>query len=151
MSTGLTARLEDVLKKLTKLDEYDFFVEPVDVTLVRPPTALHFSSLRPWSVLRPLPARFTFCRAPLLAQVPDYPTLVANPMDFRTMRQRLAAGMYLSFDAFAADFVLIATNAMAYNPEETIFYKQAANMLERGRALLEKAKAKWTGACVHAG
>ena len=93
------ASLQTVLRRIEKCDHYAFFADPVDTTLAL-----------------------------------DYLTVVREPMDFSTMRKRLLAGEYSpaphgrGIEALERDVELIASNCMAFNPPETEFYKQAANL-----------------------
>lgn len=93
------ASLQTVLRRIEKCDHYAFFADPVDTTLAL-----------------------------------DYLTVVREPMDFSTMRKRLLVGEYSpaphgrGIEALERDVELIASNCMAYNPPESEFYKQAANL-----------------------
>lgn len=58
-------------------------------------------------------------------------------MDFATMETRLRGGLYPTLDAFAADFRLICSNCMLYNPEDSDFYKEAATLLVAGNKLID--------------
>eukprot|EP00824_Muranothrix_gubernata_P025164 TRINITY_DN790_c1_g5_i3.p1 TRINITY_DN790_c1_g5~~TRINITY_DN790_c1_g5_i3.p1 ORF type:complete len:987 (-),score=243.42 TRINITY_DN790_c1_g5_i3:661-3555(-) len=49
-------------------------------------------------------------------RIPDYPQIIRNPMDLRTIRERLESSFYTDIDAFANDVRLIWRNAMIYNP-----------------------------------
>ena len=53
---------------------------------------------------------------------PDYPSKVANPLDFGTVKARLDAGTYTSnMEAFARDMGQIFDNAFIYNaPGSTV-------------------------------
>lgn len=46
--------------------------------------------------------------------MPDYYSVITQPMDMGTMRKRLDEGFYPSMDAFVADFRLIVQNAHKY-------------------------------------
>ena len=52
----------------------------------------------------------------LSSQAPGYSRIITNPMDFTTIRQKLASDMYLTWDALEADLVLMFTNCMTINP-----------------------------------
>lgn len=71
-------------------------------------------------------------------ELPDYHEIIQNPMDFGTIRKKLAKGAYVSFEQFEKDVLLITTNAMHYNASDTIYYKQA-------RAIQELARKKFQG------
>lgn len=66
-------------------------------------------------------------------EVPDYYDFIKNPMDFSTIRKKLAKGVYVSLEQFEDDVFLICSNAMNYNAVGTIYYRKA-------RAIQELAK-----------
>lgn len=59
-----------------------------------------------------------------LDELPDYHAVIKQPMDFATVRKKLAKGTYLTLEQFESDVILICTNAMQYNAPDTIYYKQ---------------------------
>ncbi|KAI3768982.1 hypothetical protein L6452_00078 [Arctium lappa] len=63
-------------------------------------------------------------------ELPDYHAVIKQPMDFATVRKKLARGTYLTLEQFESDVILICTNAMQYNAPDTIYYKQASSILE---------------------
>ncbi|XP_034019012.1 bromodomain-containing protein 1 [Thalassophryne amazonica] len=73
-------------------------------------------------------------------EVPDYLEHIKHPMDFSTMRQRLDAQGYTSFDQFEDDFNLIIDNCMKYNSKDTYFYRAAVRLRDQGGVLLRKAR-----------
>ncbi|XP_074316551.1 transcription factor GTE10 isoform X2 [Silene latifolia] len=48
--------------------------------------------------------------------IPDYFNVIKHPMDFTTIKNKLASGEYISPVGFAADVRLTFSNAMTYNP-----------------------------------
>lgn len=56
-------------------------------------------------------------------EVPDYSTVVTNPMDLSTMREKLDEGAYTNLDLMEKDFQLMISNCLAYNNKDTVFYK----------------------------
>ncbi|GMJ14006.1 global transcription factor group E8 [Hibiscus trionum] len=48
--------------------------------------------------------------------IPDYLTVIKHPMDFGTVKKKMASGKYASPFDFAADVRLTLSNAMTYNP-----------------------------------
>lgn len=60
--------------------------------------------------------------------VPEYPQIIANPMDFGTIEQRLSAGEYSSVDQLASDCRLVFSNARTFNPPDHIIYKMATDL-----------------------
>jgi len=70
--------------------------------------------------------------------VPDYYEVVKNPMDFKTMGEKLKAGKYKSIDAFVEDVQLIIDNCKSYNPESTVYYKNADRLEEAFQEFMTK-------------
>lgn len=58
-----------------------------------------------------------------LEDVPDYTTVVTQPMDLRTMGEKLDAGLYDDLTAMEKDFDLMIANCLAYNNKDTVFYR----------------------------
>ncbi|KAL8144313.1 hypothetical protein V2J09_017345 [Rumex salicifolius] len=69
-------------------------------------------------------------------ELPDYHDIIKNPMDFSTVRKKLANGSYSFFEQFESDIYLICSNAMKYNKSDTVYHKQA-------RAIKELAQRKF--------
>lgn len=91
---------------------------------------------RLYLVLKPLlndlihhPASWPFRKPVDPNEVPDYLTVIKNPMDLSTMSKRLESDHYKSISEFTADIKLIADNCRTYNDPETTYYKNA-NILE---------------------
>ncbi|XP_058102193.1 transcription factor GTE8-like isoform X4 [Magnolia sinica] len=57
--------------------------------------------------------------------IPDYSTVIKNPMDFGTIKSKLASGAYSSPLGFVADVRLALSNAMTYNPPGNEFHTMA--------------------------
>uniref|UniRef100_A0A0D3KNP6 Bromo domain-containing protein n=1 Tax=Emiliania huxleyi (strain CCMP1516) TaxID=280463 RepID=A0A0D3KNP6_EMIH1 len=55
--------------------------------------------------------------------IPEYRTVIPDPMDFSTMRVRLRRGEYSSPLQLADDFVLLCRNALVFNPSATNPYR----------------------------
>ena len=63
--------------------------------------------------------RFTAFHFPVSEEeVPDYRTIVHNPMDMAAVLQRVDSGQYFSQAAFLKDINLIVTNAKTYNGDD---------------------------------
>ncbi|XP_073999443.1 bromodomain-containing protein 140 isoform X2 [Rhodnius prolixus] len=75
-----------------------------------------------------------------LTEVPDYTNVVKHPMDLSTMRSKIDAFEYDSLAQFQADFELMISNCLAYNSEDTVFYRAALKMRDQARALLKQAR-----------
>lgn len=91
---------------------------------------------RLYLVLKPLlndlihhPASWPFRKPVDPVEVPDYLSVIKNPMDLSTMSKRLESNHYKSIAEFTADIKLIADNCRTYNDPETTYYKNA-NILE---------------------
>lgn len=51
--------------------------------------------------------------------IPDYPDIIKQPMDFGTIKQKLAANMYLKLQDFLHDVQLVFENCILYNGESS--------------------------------
>jgi hypothetical protein len=52
---------------------------------------------------------------PVKYNIPDYPKIIKQPMDFSTIRGKIENGLYESINAFAEDMRLVFRNAVTYN------------------------------------
>ncbi|KAG6880207.1 hypothetical protein C0992_003871 [Termitomyces sp. T32_za158] len=68
-----------------------------------------------WAFLQPVKAE----------EVPDYYDVIPSPMDFSTMEHKLETNQYPSIEAFLADAQLVFDNCKIYNPEHTIYHRNA--------------------------
>ncbi|XP_062848751.1 bromodomain-containing protein 1b [Trichomycterus rosablanca] len=75
-----------------------------------------------------------------IKEVPDYLDHIKQPMDFSTMRKRIDAHEYTSFDEFEEDFNLIIKNCMTYNVKDTYFHRAAVRLQDHGGAIIRKAR-----------
>jgi bromodomain-containing protein 7/9 len=57
-------------------------------------------------------------------ELPDYHDMIEHPMDFSTVRKKLANGSYSTLEELESDVLLICSNAMQYNSSDTVYYKQ---------------------------
>ncbi|XP_043693087.1 uncharacterized protein LOC122643538 [Telopea speciosissima] len=73
-------------------------------------------------------------------ELPDYHDVVKHPMDFGTVRKKLANGDYSTLEQFESDVFLICTNAMQYNAPETIYFKQARSIQELARKKFQRLR-----------
>ncbi|KAK7387095.1 hypothetical protein VNO78_27601 [Psophocarpus tetragonolobus] len=73
-------------------------------------------------------------------ELPDYHDVIELPMDFATVRKKLANGSYNTLEQFENDVFLICSNAMQYNAPDTIYHKQARSIQELGRKKFEKLR-----------
>ncbi|CAA6668691.1 unnamed protein product [Spirodela intermedia] len=66
-------------------------------------------------------------------ELPDYHDIIKHPMDFGTIRKKLADGAYSDLEKFESDVFLVCTNAMQYNAPDTIYFRQAHSIQELAR------------------
>lgn len=71
---------------------------------------------------------------------PGYSSIISQPMDFSTMKQRIDNGVYASLTQFTDDFKLLCNNAMVYNQPQTIYYKAAKKLLHTGVKMMSPDK-----------
>ncbi|KAJ8917342.1 hypothetical protein NQ315_002364 [Exocentrus adspersus] len=74
---------------------------------------------------------------------PGYSSIITNPMDFSTMRQKIEENQYTHLDEFVADFKLMCTNAMKYNHVDTVYYKASKKLLQAGMKIMMPEKLGW--------
>lgn len=58
-------------------------------------------------------------------KIPDYYTVIKHPMDFGTIKEKMASNAYSSPLEFLADVRLTFSNAMTYNPPDNDFHIMA--------------------------
>lgn len=68
---------------------------------------------------------------------PGYSTIITNPMDFSTIRQKMEDNQYTTIAEFSNDFKLMCENAIRYNHVDTIYHKAAKRLLHVGNRLLQ--------------
>ncbi|XP_025013679.2 uncharacterized protein LOC8273622 isoform X3 [Ricinus communis] len=73
-------------------------------------------------------------------ELPDYHDIVEHPMDFSTVRKKLDRGAYFNLEQFEKDVFLICSNAMQYNPSDTIYYRQARSIQELAKKDFENLR-----------
>ncbi|KAL9003263.1 MAG: hypothetical protein Q9188_003859 [Gyalolechia gomerana] len=72
---------------------------------------------------------------PVALNIPNYPTIVKNPMDLKTMEENLKADRYPSVQALKSDFDQIIQNAVLFNGPEHFVSKNGyamSKVFERG-------------------
>ncbi|XP_057664032.1 bromodomain-containing protein homolog isoform X1 [Diorhabda carinulata] len=75
-----------------------------------------------------------------LEEVPDYLTVVTDPMDLSTMRKKLEDGLYTDLSSLEKDFDLMIANCLAYNNKDTVFYRAAIKMRDQCGVIFRQAK-----------
>lgn len=71
---------------------------------------------------------------PALLNIPDYFTIIRNPMDLGTIRKELVSGKIVDITEFSAKVRLTFKNAKTYNPPTNRIHQMAAlleNIFER--------------------
>jgi bromodomain-containing factor 1 len=65
---------------------------------------------------------------PVALGIPDYPTVIKNPMDLSTIQGKMDMAIYTSPDAFQADVKLMFANCYTYNKPDTQVYAMAKSL-----------------------
>ncbi|KAJ6840400.1 bromodomain-containing protein-like isoform X2 [Iris pallida] len=73
-------------------------------------------------------------------ELPDYHDIIEHPMDFGTVRTKLSGGAYACLEQFESDVFLISSNAMRYNAQDTIYYRQARSIQELAKKDFESLR-----------
>ncbi|RKP34928.1 hypothetical protein BJ085DRAFT_22556 [Dimargaris cristalligena] len=71
-----------------------------------------------WSFMHPVNAD----------EVPDYYTVIKEPMDLTTLESNVEAEMYPTMEEFSKDVRKVFRNCKSYNAENTIYYKCAVKL-----------------------
>lgn len=74
---------------------------------------------------------------------PGYSTIISNPMDLSTMRQKIDDNEYVDLQEFMEDFKLMCENAMKYNHADTVYYKASRKLLHAGQKMMIPEKIGW--------
>ncbi|EAY08225.1 Bromodomain containing protein [Trichomonas vaginalis G3] len=76
---------------------------------------------------------------PVADSCPTYYSIIKHPMDFSTMKKKLAQNQYETVDAFIDDIRLVAKNAKMFNGDSSIIGMSADDMIaEVDKMLAEK-------------
>uniref|UniRef100_A0A0V0J5I2 Bromo domain-containing protein n=3 Tax=Schistocephalus solidus TaxID=70667 RepID=A0A0V0J5I2_SCHSO len=82
-------------------------------------------------------AKGIFANPVTLDIAPDYFSVISSPMDLGTMHSKLLSRRcYATVGQYLSDLRLMCTNAMRYNPPETVYYQKARKLLAFGEKLL---------------
>ncbi|KAF2314636.1 hypothetical protein GH714_028129 [Hevea brasiliensis] len=65
---------------------------------------------------------------PVALNIPDYFSIISNPMDLGTIKSKLEKNQYSGAEEFAADVRLTFSNAMLYNPPTNYVHQMAESM-----------------------
>lgn len=72
-------------------------------------------------------------------EFPEYYEIIKNPMDYGTMKKKLAQGEYRSANAMQKDFVLIMANCVQFNSPDSDIVKEARRQVLLRPAFLKEA------------
>ncbi|KRT82749.1 PHD finger motif containing protein, partial [Oryctes borbonicus] len=75
-----------------------------------------------------------------LEEVPDYITVVTDPMDLSTMYKKLENGEYPDLTSMEKDFDLMISNCLAYNNKDTVFYRAGIKMRDQCAVIFKQAR-----------
>ncbi|KAK6253199.1 hypothetical protein QUC31_014919 [Theobroma cacao] len=73
-------------------------------------------------------------------ELPDYHEVIEHPMDFATIRKKLASSAYANLEQFEKDVFLLCSNAMQYNAPDTIYFRQARSIQELAKKNFENLR-----------
>lgn len=68
---------------------------------------------------------------------PGYSSIIGEPMDFLSIRQKVDENEYATLHEFADDFRLMCGNAIKYNHVDTVYHKAAKRLLHVGGKMLQ--------------
>lgn len=68
---------------------------------------------------------------PVESSVPGYYQLIERPLDFQTLKKKIAGGHIKNWVDFRASLLNIFVNATKYNAASTLFHKQAKAMIKK--------------------
>ncbi|XVF25561.1 hypothetical protein REPUB_Repub13aG0222600 [Reevesia pubescens] len=80
---------------------------------------------------------------PKALNIPDYFSIIKNPMDLGTIKSKLVKNAYFGIEEFVADIKLTFANAMLYNPPSNNVHKMAEEMKELFEARWRSLEEKW--------
>ena len=66
---------------------------------------------------------------PIALDIPDYPNIITEPMDFSTMQKKLSEWQYPTLESFIVDMHLVFDNAVRYNSDpHNVVHKSALSL-----------------------
>ena len=74
-----------------------------------------------------------------------YSLIVKTPIDFGKIRSNVLSGKYGTLGSFVSDARLLCTNALAYNPPGSIYWKTAKELYDV-LAIMQKRASRWMNA-----
>ena len=110
--------------RLTNFVEESGWTPEMDELARRPKRVPHFAAMQMiLTEMQNHAAAWPFVQPVNKEEVPDYYTVVQEPMDLSTMEQKLDSDQYTTPDEFVRNAKLIFNNCRAYNGETTTYYK----------------------------
>ncbi|CAK8678890.1 unnamed protein product [Clavelina lepadiformis] len=73
---------------------------------------------------------------------PGYSSMISEPMDFSTMRNKIITNQYFDVNEFKRDFELMINNCCTYNKLDTIYYEIAKKVLAAGMKIMSRERLK---------
>ncbi|KAI9666205.1 MAG: hypothetical protein M1821_004140 [Bathelium mastoideum] len=83
-----------------------------------------------------------FERLPDKAVMPEYYNEIKNPIAFDVLKKKLKRKKYTTLEQFMKDVDVMFENAKSYNQDESQIYKDAVELQQEARALMDIEKAK---------
>ncbi|KAJ9153239.1 hypothetical protein P3X46_026703 [Hevea brasiliensis] len=80
---------------------------------------------------------------PVALNIPDYFSIISNPMDLGTIKSKLEKNQYSGAEEFAADVRLTFSNAMLYNPPTNYVHQMAESMNKIFETKWKSLEGKW--------
>ncbi|KAJ3083480.1 hypothetical protein HDU99_009288 [Rhizoclosmatium hyalinum] len=90
--------------------------------------------------LRSHPNGFIFLEPVDPTILPDYYTRIRNPIDLRTMGEKLQRGEYQTLDAFEKDIKLMFANCFTYNEKESLGHNSGLALEKYFKSIFVKGK-----------
>ena len=78
-------------------------------------------------------------RRPSCPQAPGYFGAIAQPMDLSTARAKVEAGQYSSWAGLVADLRLMFSNALTYNPRDSVVWQYSATLAAQAGRIMQAA------------
>ncbi|CAK9171622.1 unnamed protein product [Ilex paraguariensis] len=82
---------------------------------------------------------------PVALNIPDYFSIISQPMDLGTIKTKLEGTVYFSIDEFGADVRLTFSNAMLYNPPSNNVHHMAKELDKIFSGRWKLLETKWNG------
>ncbi|KAK7247223.1 hypothetical protein RIF29_42100 [Crotalaria pallida] len=80
---------------------------------------------------------------PVALKIPDYFTVISQPMDLGTIKSKLEKNVYIGIEEFAADVRLTFSNAMTYNPPSNDVHSMAKELNKLFERKFKDLEKKW--------